>query len=938
MPNALTRDIGFKVGPLLLEVFAKHYRRSEGEEEGGVKLRKNEILFDEAFNIVKSFLNTATCHTVEDLQAFSNTRTPSPPWVKVVRTLVPMSSCDQAAKYLVQVLGGEDFCRKIIGGVKWWQVRGVNGVDGQWIVARKDWKEAQRRHKRCDRPQSPSREDGSATPPTVEEEATYNKDMDAMRCILFLHGGGYYFGSVDQERYSIQRLARKINGRVFAINYRLAPQYPFPCAVQDALAAYLYLIDPPPGAPHTPVDPAHIVIAGDSAGGGLSLSLLQVIRDAKLPAPAGGILISPWCDLTHSFPSIHTNTGTDVIPDCGLSFHKPSTLWPPPSEEVSTRVHASLRHRIRQAFKLDGSAQYEATETIVGEQATGVANSHPEMPIEVGSITDLPSVSSKPTLSNRRICLTTQANETLEIHRQVHFYTENSLIVHPLISSSLSYLGDLPPLLFIIGDKEVLRDEGIYALVPINTFHTSYPHPPCRAHKAANPAKFPISERSKELYPALAKIKLEDMKPTSVHLQVYDDSPHVLPILFSFTTPAKFCFRAMAAFCKFVTKVPVSPPLTSHPSFVATPAENSRKGSTEIESPVQSTGVSRHSSLNPAPDSRKSSLGRRISARFSRTGILRHTNSLSAVPVRTGTQNLDLAREERPSLRPGTSHSLREGLPVPSSMLGSDITDSDVAGPRFNFSTPHLLTPGERSAGEWFTYTHIKDPKDWECGMIRERVSTDGLIRPLEEELGAMKVPEDVVGSMSERTMRRCIAVQQQFDKKFAHTYKSVDKHRRKNLEQAKQDTIKQLSHLRKTIITKDNDRNSSAEQGFKEYLLSSPGWSLAWALDEHENPPPSSIVSRRDTDEARKLAEVADLAILGTPRTFSGNNLWSVMINFFTVTPGRTKIEKNSGALAPTGGEPRSPTKNRFRLSKMFSTDHFHVRGEERATDAPKA
>ena len=212
----------------------------------------------------------------------------------------------------------------------------------------------------------------------------------------------------------------------------------------------------------------------------------------------------------------------DVIPDCGLSFHKPSTLWPPPSEEVSTRVHASLRRRIRQAFKLDGSAQYEATETIVGEQAMGVANSHPEMPIEVGSITDLPSVSSKPTLSNRRICLTTQANETLEIHRQVHFYTENSLIVHPLISSSLSYLGDLPPLLFIIGDKEVLRDEGIYALVPINTFHTSYPHPPCRAHKAANPAKFPISERSKELYPALAKIKLEDMKPTSVHLQVYD--------------------------------------------------------------------------------------------------------------------------------------------------------------------------------------------------------------------------------------------------------------------------------------------------------------------------------------------------------------------------------------------------------------------------------
>lgn len=163
--------------------------------------------------------------------------------------------------------------------------------------------------------------------------------------------GGYYFGSVDQERYSIQRFARKINGRVFgkshvshqgfhstlhchchnithlsctlascsdfryltpilAINYRLSPQYPFPCAIQDALAAYLYLIRPPPEAKHKPVKPQHIVIMGDSAGGGLSLATLQVIRDSGLPQCAGGVLISPWCDMNHSFPSIHTNTAT----------------------------------------------------------------------------------------------------------------------------------------------------------------------------------------------------------------------------------------------------------------------------------------------------------------------------------------------------------------------------------------------------------------------------------------------------------------------------------------------------------------------------------------------------------------------------------------------------------------------------------------------------
>lgn len=113
-----------------------------------------------------------------------------------------------------------------------------------------------------------------------------------------------------------------------AINYRLAPQYPFPCALQDLVAACtryllhmsafthalsstdLFLIRPPEGASHLPVKPEHIVVSGDSAGGGLTLALLQVLRDADLPMPAGGALISPWCDLTHSFPSIHTNTAT----------------------------------------------------------------------------------------------------------------------------------------------------------------------------------------------------------------------------------------------------------------------------------------------------------------------------------------------------------------------------------------------------------------------------------------------------------------------------------------------------------------------------------------------------------------------------------------------------------------------------------------------------
>lgn len=73
-----------------------------------------------------------------------------------------------------------------------------------------------------------------------------------------------------------------------------APQYPFPCAIQDCLAAYLYLVNPPPEAKHNPVDPKNIILAGDSAGGGLVWALLQILRDTPgLELPAGAVLISP---------------------------------------------------------------------------------------------------------------------------------------------------------------------------------------------------------------------------------------------------------------------------------------------------------------------------------------------------------------------------------------------------------------------------------------------------------------------------------------------------------------------------------------------------------------------------------------------------------------------------------------------------------------------
>jgi hypothetical protein len=147
-----------------------------------------------------------------------------------------------------------------------------------------------------------------------------------------------------------------------------------------------------------------------------------------------------------------------------------------------------------------------------------------------------------------------------------------------------------------------------------------------------------------------------------------------------------------------------------------------------------------------------------------------------------------------------------------------------------------------------------------------------------------MQVPPHEIGVFSQKTMARYLRDCKIFQAKFAHTAASIEKKRHRALAQAKQDTIRRLARLRQALHREGagsgpaNGRSSSSE----------PGWGWAWALEEGEDPPPSSIVSRRDTEEARKLAEVADQAVLGPDQTLSGNNLWAVVVNFLTVTPGR--------------------------------------------------
>jgi epsilon-lactone hydrolase len=141
----------------------------------------------------------------------------------------------------------------------------------------------------------------------VQEDSVHGEwavpdGINSKQIILYCHGGGYLFGSPLSYRSFTTRLAKACSAKVFVLDYRLAPENPFPAAPMDAMAAYCYLLKN-----HEPGD---IVLAGDSAGGGLSLSLLVQIRDAGLPMPAGAVLLSPYTDLNTTGESLDTNTDT----------------------------------------------------------------------------------------------------------------------------------------------------------------------------------------------------------------------------------------------------------------------------------------------------------------------------------------------------------------------------------------------------------------------------------------------------------------------------------------------------------------------------------------------------------------------------------------------------------------------------------------------------
>lgn len=164
-------------------------------------------------------------------------------------------------------------------------------------------------------------------------------ECDTDRTVLFAHGGGYGYGSVATHRALAGRLAAAAAARVLSIDYRLAPEHPFPAAVDDAVAAYRWLIG-------QGVRPERLLLSGDSAGGGLALATLVALRDAAEPMPAGAICMSPMTDLAKEGESMRTKVDLDPLVDPETSTANAERYLGPdgdPKHPLASPLYADLR-------------------------------------------------------------------------------------------------------------------------------------------------------------------------------------------------------------------------------------------------------------------------------------------------------------------------------------------------------------------------------------------------------------------------------------------------------------------------------------------------------------------------------------------------------------------------------------------------------------------
>ncbi len=160
---------------------------------------------------------------------------------------------------------------------------------------------------------------------------------EATNVILYFHGGVYVIGSATTSVPLVSDLARRTGAKAVALDYRLAPEHPYPAAVEDAQAAYAGLLGQ--------VDPGQIALAGDSAGGGLAVALLLALRDAGVPLPSSAFLMSPYADLTLSGDTLLEKEALDpTLTPNGLRLRVPEYVaGADPSDPFISPVFGDLR-------------------------------------------------------------------------------------------------------------------------------------------------------------------------------------------------------------------------------------------------------------------------------------------------------------------------------------------------------------------------------------------------------------------------------------------------------------------------------------------------------------------------------------------------------------------------------------------------------------------
>ncbi|KAI0921632.1 hypothetical protein AcW2_006545 [Taiwanofungus camphoratus] len=840
------------IAPVALKTLLKHSRKRGHKLQAGDHTEEatDDIFFDEAFHIVKAFIELGTLNTIESLQTFTNTHVPAPFWAAVSPVHIPLSSCNKAADVLIDWFGPEDL-KHVVGGDKWWQVRGLDGIESEWVTEKRFMKNGQHHdHQKL----------------TEAEKGILR--MEHLDTVLFyVHGGAYFWGSINTHRYQIIRYARKIKGRAFAVNYRKAPQYPWPCPLQDVLAAYFYLIDPPSGALHKPVPPSKLVLAGDSAGAGLCITVLTVLRDLGLPQPAGAVLISPWVDLTHSFPSVMKNTMTDIIPPHGF-IHKPSTLWPvqarpeggrarviptgtnpPPKPGHADTLRPSsdrLADQVEERLEASNERDEEVHAADLTENPSAI-NSQQEMLAEnsdkspsgskgrAGCMNkNLPARNSKTQFEDGgadpgdaaldfwepkppKVLMDDPKEKPLELRSQIQIYATTEQLTHPLVSPVLQgSLGNLCPLYIIAGDSEVLRDEIIYL-----------------AHKAAHPKDYPAREGVLKEGRRQRENADKFQTPTKVHLQVFDGMCHVLTV-FTFTQSAKYAYNSIAQFVKHVTSY-------SQEHLDRNPFPELHRPSMEI-------------SDSDSEDGYHYDQPSRGSTHKNGEQMLKETGLRQSSP--SGVEHYR-ANEEKTIQEAKTGEA--ERMP---GVENNDNNSNDIAEAKGD---------GASSGTSDKDIPHIF--------MIRERVDVCGRVRSMEpkEEIDALRLRPQEIGVIKEAPVKRWLSGQELWDKKYRRVAQKAVLERRRY--EAKATRLLKNAQDQGDIHTGDHRPRTERTSTDQSFMASPMGevqqdrrWGRAFShstvhtvlyaqcimigpLDlGDEKPPPSAIAGRRDTPEAVAL------------------------------------------------------------------------------------